>query len=281
MFLSVSPSLPGAEGAGVVLAGLQPHTDAVSVDGVAAAQGVPALWVHVVLAHQAGLQRPGSLTPVCRSLRGGCRPLDGARGCGPADGPRGRPLVLHQLEAHLLDDLFHGHAGQRAAGALHLLEQRRQLSPVALWVASPKLLEDLVEFTGRGGGGSGAGGRRRWNCRMDRLNGRGRRETGRGGHPHLSSDVGLEVRRGQVDRLVHGWEGRLELVWVRGWGVVVAVAELGMGRKLERLLVKVWVSLGREGSNHWDWRRRGHELGADQGLHHLVKSQVSHRDLGQ
>lgn len=70
--------------------------------------------------------------------------MDGAQGCGPADGTRGRPLILCQLDADLLNDLFHGHASQRTTGALHLLEQRRQLSPVALWEPSAELLQDLV-----------------------------------------------------------------------------------------------------------------------------------------
>lgn len=131
----LSLSLPRAEGTGVVLAGLQPRLDAVLVDGVGAAQWVAALWVHVVLAHQAHFTGPA-----CWSLRGSRRPLDRAGGEGPADGPRRRPLILCQPEANLLDDLLHGHAGQRAAGALHLLEQRQQLSPVALWEPSPKLI---------------------------------------------------------------------------------------------------------------------------------------------
>lgn len=73
--------------------------------------------------------------------------------------------------------------------------------------------------------------------------------------------MGLELRRRQeLGRL----EGRLELV--RGWWVAVVVAVLGMERGLGRelLLVKVRVSLGREGSVHWDRRRRHHELGTDQ-----------------
>lgn len=104
-----------------------------------------ALRIHVVLAHQAEFTGPDSLTSTCRGpLWGRCRPLDGAGRRGPADGPQGRLLVLHQPEADLLDDLVHGHASQRTAGALHLLEQRRELSPVALWEPSPELLQDLV-----------------------------------------------------------------------------------------------------------------------------------------
>lgn len=240
-------SLPRAEGAGVVLAGLQPDSDAVFVDGVGAAQWVAAVWIHVVLTHQAEFTGPNSTCRRHRSLRGRRRPLDGARVRGPADGPRGRPLVLGQLEADLLDDFFHGHAGQRAAGALHLLEQRRQLSPVALWEPSPELLQDFVKFAGGGGSGRG-GGRRGGNYR------RGRGETGRGSHPYWRSDVGLEMRRRQVERLVLGWERGLELVL--GWRVVVAVTVLGMVRGL--VLVIGGVSLGR------DWKMWGHEVGTDQ-----------------
>ena len=105
------------------------------MDGVEAVQWVAALWVHVVLAHQAHLTGPA-----CWSLRGRRGPLDGAGDEGQADGPRRRPLVLCQPDANLLDDLLHGHAGQRAAGALHLLEQRQQLGSVALWETIPKLI---------------------------------------------------------------------------------------------------------------------------------------------
>lgn len=106
------------------------------MDGVGAAQWVAAFWIHVVLTHQAEFAGPGSLTPSRRgSLRGRCRPLDG---------PRCRPLVLCQLEADVLDELFLGHAGQRTAGALHLLEQRLQLGLAALWEPSPDILQELV-----------------------------------------------------------------------------------------------------------------------------------------
>lgn len=227
-----------------------------------------ALWIHVVLTHEAQFTSPDGLTSTCRcccwrSLWGRCWPLDGARGRGPADGPWGRSLVLHQLEADLLDELLHGHARQRAAGALHLLEQRGQLSLVALWEAGSELLQDLVEFASRGRGGrsgrgSGGGGRWGWSYRVDGLNRRGRGETGRRSHPHLSSDVRLEVR------LVLGWEGGLELLYGWWWAVCVVVAVLGVVRGLVLLLIKVWVSRGMEGSVHWNCGRKGHELGADQ-----------------
>lgn len=82
-------SLCWTEGAGVVLAGLQPHLDTVFVDGVRAAQWVAAFWVHMVLAHQAEFTGPGSVSTWCCSLNGIRRPLDGARGSGPANGPQG------------------------------------------------------------------------------------------------------------------------------------------------------------------------------------------------
>lgn len=69
----------------------------------------------------------------------------------------------------------------------------------------------------------------------------------------MRREVRLVLRRG---------EGGLELV--PRWRVVVAVAVLGMVRGLELWWVEVRESLGREGGVHWDLRRRGHELGADQ-----------------
>lgn len=126
-------SLPLAEGTRVVLAGLQPRLDAVFVDCVRAAQRVAVLWIHVVLAHQAqsaGLG--GCISSTCCLLRG----LAEEHGPGP--------LVLVQPKAHLHHQLLNGHAGRRAAGALHLLEQRHQLSFGAFWELTPKLLEDLV-----------------------------------------------------------------------------------------------------------------------------------------
>lgn len=119
------PSL--AEGTRVVLAGLQPRSDAVPVDGVGAAQWVALLRLHEVLAHQA--------QPACfhgeslRRLGHGARALD-----------------LCQPEPHLHHHLLHGHAGQRAARALHLLEQRLQLSLRAFWEAVAELLQKLVQF---------------------------------------------------------------------------------------------------------------------------------------
>lgn len=55
-------SLGRAERTGVVLAGLQPDSDAVFVDGVGAVQRVPALRIHAVLTHQAGFMSSDGLT---------------------------------------------------------------------------------------------------------------------------------------------------------------------------------------------------------------------------
>lgn len=55
-------SLRRAERTGVVLAGLQPDSDAVFVDGVGAVQRVPALRIHAVLTHQAGFMSSDGLT---------------------------------------------------------------------------------------------------------------------------------------------------------------------------------------------------------------------------
>lgn len=87
--------------------------------------------------------------------------------------------------------------------------------------------------------------------------------------------MGLELRRRHVEGLVLGGEGEggLELETGR-WEVLVAVTVLGMVRGLIGGLVVERVSLGREGSVHWEWRRGGHELGADQWLHHLIEPQV-------
>ena len=277
-----SPSLRRAEGTGVVLAGLQPRSDAVFVDGVGAAQWVAALWIHMVLAHQAEFTGPESVPSTCcccRSLRGRRWPLDGARGHGAADGPRGRPLALCQLEADLLDDFLHGHACEGATRALHLLEQRHQLSPVALWVPSPELLQNLVQFAGRGGcGGSSAGGRWRWNYRVDGLNRRGRGETGRWSNPQWSSDVGLELRLRRMDSLcVRRCVLRWEVGWqiAAGWWEVVGVTEI----RIEQLLIRlVWVSRGMDGSVPWVCRRRVREPRRGQRLHDLIESQVSLRE---
>lgn len=93
-----SSSLCRAEGTGVVLAGLQPHSDAVFVDDVGAAQWVAALWIHMFLAHQAEFKGPGRLTATwccccCYCpLWGRGRSLNGAWGRGSAYGPWGHPL---------------------------------------------------------------------------------------------------------------------------------------------------------------------------------------------
>lgn len=120
-----------AEGAGVVLAGLQPGLDAVFVDAVGAAQWVAALAIHLVLTHQAEFTGPAGVAPACWSVHGGRRSLGGAVEHWSADGPW-RGLASCQQLPDLFGDFLNGHAGQHAAGLLHLLEQRPQLSFVAL-----------------------------------------------------------------------------------------------------------------------------------------------------
>lgn len=75
-----------AEGAGVILAGLQPGFDAVFVDGVVAAQWVAALAVHLVLANQAEFPGLAAVAPPCRSVHGRRWSLHWTMGRWPADG---------------------------------------------------------------------------------------------------------------------------------------------------------------------------------------------------
>lgn len=126
-----------AEGAGVFLAGLQPRFDAFSVDGVGAAQRVAALAIHWVLANQAEFTGTAGVAAPCWSVRGGKRSLVWVVRRGPADGCRRRLAPCQQQQPDVLGGFVDGHAPHRAAGALHLLEQRYQLSFVALGEARP------------------------------------------------------------------------------------------------------------------------------------------------
>lgn len=128
-----------AEGTRVVPAGLQPCLDAVFVDVVGAVQRVAALAVHQVLAHQAEFPRPAGVAPPSWLVHGSRWSLDLTMGHRSADGAR-RGLAPCRQQLDLLGGFFDGHARQRAAGALHLLEQGLQLGGVVLREAGPQLL---------------------------------------------------------------------------------------------------------------------------------------------
>lgn len=67
----------------------------------------------------------------------------------------------------------------------------------------------------------------------------------------------------------------MEVVWESFRGldmVVVAVKVLGMVRRMFLLLVEVWMSLGREGSDQRVLRRGWHDLGVG---HRLADFQVN------
>lgn len=225
-----------AEGAGVVLAGLQPRFDAVSVDGVGAAQWVAALAIHQVLAYQTEFTGPAGVAAPCWPVHRRKWPLDWVLGQWPADGSW-RGLASPQQKPDLLRGFVDGHARQRATGALHLLEKRYQLSTVALREASPQLLQD-VHGTGS------TGGRCRRSCGMGRLCRRHRRR--------------VETMRWKVGR----------------WRTVAALLVLEKVRRRVLLLLQVQKPLGREGPVQQIWRRR-HELRLGQWRHHLPKFQVS------
>lgn len=98
-----------AEGAGVVLAGLQPRLDAVFVDSVEAAQWVAALAIHQVLAYQTEFTPPPGVASSCWSVHGWKWSLDWVMGQWPADGSR-RSLSSCQQEPDLLSGFVDGHA---------------------------------------------------------------------------------------------------------------------------------------------------------------------------
>lgn len=138
-------SLGWTEGTGIVLARLQPYTDAILMYSVGAAQGVLAVCFQVFLAHQAQLTITDShrlwgpcLEDLghCRSLRGMCGSLDGAwrvldwawvaRNApvcrGRPDRPWSRFLILCQSLCHLLCDVINRHASHGAPRILNLLQ---------------------------------------------------------------------------------------------------------------------------------------------------------------
>lgn len=199
----------GAEGAGVVLAGLQPRFDAVFVDGVDAAQRVAALAIHRVLAHQTELTGSAGVPAPCCSVHGRRWSLGRGVGRRAADGSR-RGLALCQHKPDPLGGFVDGHARQRAPGALHLPEQPQQLMAVALREASPQLLQDV------GGAGRGRGG---GNCPVGRLYGRRWGEVWGRRHPGWKADLSQAVRLRQRGR-VGGWEAVRGWEAVGGWGAL-------------------------------------------------------------
>lgn len=246
-----------AEGTRVVLAGLQPRSDAVPVDGVGAAQRVALLRIHVLLANRA---QPAGFD--C----GGSGSL-----CGLGHGAG--PLVLCQPEPHLHHHLLHGHAGQRAARVLHLLEQRRQLGLGAFWEATAEPLQQLVEFVLLPGGCDGSGRRRGRSQGVAELRRRRRRNAGRGRGPDWRSGEGRGRR---------GLRGKVGLVVVRRTmrGQVEVRRRRRVVEGMEGLLVEVRVPRWREGPvlyGQRQRRRRGSEHWGRQRLHHLLEFQISLR----
>lgn len=106
------------------------------MDGVGADQWVAAVAIHQVLAYQTEFTGPAGVAAPRWSVRGRRWSLDWVMGQRPADGS-GRGLGSCQQEPDLLSGFVDGHARQGAMGALHLPEQRFELSAVALREASP------------------------------------------------------------------------------------------------------------------------------------------------